>query len=64
MVCVNEDDTMKNRHKTKSAESGHTWPQWKKKVMDSHLPFSCTTDRKAMVLIGLKPLKSTHDSKS
>ena len=32
--------------------------------MDSHLPFSCTTDRKAMVLIGLKPLKSPHDSKS
>jgi len=55
---------MKNRNKTKSPESGHTGPLWKKKATDSHLPFLCTTDRKAMVLIGLKPLKSAHDSKS
>jgi hypothetical protein len=64
MVLAAKAKTMKNRNKTKSLESGHAGPTWKRKATDSHLPFSCTTDGKAMILIGLKPLKSAHDSKS
>ena len=53
---------MKSQNKIKSAANGHG-PQ-KKKTTDSHLPLYCTTDRKDMVLISLKPLKTGHHSKS
>jgi hypothetical protein len=40
------------------AESSHGVRNGKKKM--GHLPLYCTTDRRAMVLISLKPMKLGH----
>ena len=55
---------MKNQNKSKTVENGHGASRSKKKATDCHLPLYCTTDRKSMIIIGLKPLKSAHYSKS
>jgi len=51
--------TMKIETKAKAAESSHGMRNGKKKS-PGHLPLNCTTDRKAMVLISLKPMKLGH----